>query len=134
MCCFFKISLGENDERIITAQLKSTFFHVFSTLTSNFNTTNTASSKFYSPNSVVWNNGFYLIMIRIDIRELRLIKSSKELKSYRFTYASVKASWIARAHWGVTVACFMIIGFPIIIAASADLKGIQNGKLNGTIT
>jgi hypothetical protein len=28
----------------------------------------------------------------------------------------------------------MIIGFPIIIAASADLKGIQNGKLNGTIT
>ena len=30
------------------------------------------------------------------------------------------------------MACFMIIGFPIIIAASADLKGIQNGKLNGT--
>ena len=53
LCCFFKISLGENDERIITAQLKSTFFHVFSTLTSNFNTTNTASSKFDSPNSVV---------------------------------------------------------------------------------
>ncbi len=73
-------------------------------------------------------------MTCIDICELRLIESTKAKLGLRFTYASVKASWIARAHYGVAMACFMIIGFPIIIAASADLNGIQNGKLKGTIT
>lgn len=129
LCCLFHVSILQHNERIIASQLKSTFLHVFAAHLGNGPTTIRASGELNSSQTMVRYDLSRLLVSHENVRKFTLVESPTRKFILFKSYASMKASSRALAHWGVLVECFIIIGFPIIIEPRADLKGIQNGKL-----